>query len=168
MPVNRATAYAVPGVMPKARMIDNIHAAADARTEMVLIALPCSTRTIHTRRCWIGPPPMPKPVLTPGLIADPGRLQRRPPSSRSAHGGDRSFAGTATKRAAESRGPGRDHDEHCAGRADKALAELSHRTNGGSAKGALNRETAAKVEQVEELNARSRKYNLPAASASER
>jgi 2-methylisocitrate lyase-like PEP mutase family enzyme len=38
MPINRATAYNVPGVFPKARMIDNIHAAADARTEMVLIA----------------------------------------------------------------------------------------------------------------------------------
>ena len=36
-PLNRATAYAVPGVMPKARMIDNIHAAADARSDMVLI-----------------------------------------------------------------------------------------------------------------------------------
>src|SRR5207244_9641798 len=38
MPLNRATAYSVPGVHPKARMIDNIHAAADARTDMVLIA----------------------------------------------------------------------------------------------------------------------------------
>src|SRR5712664_689222 len=38
LPLNRATAYSVPGVLPKARMIDNIRAAADARTEMVLIA----------------------------------------------------------------------------------------------------------------------------------
>src|SRR4051812_3990015 len=38
MPLNRATGYAAPGPMPKARMIDNIHAAADARTDMVLIA----------------------------------------------------------------------------------------------------------------------------------
>src|SRR5258708_26915128 len=38
MPLNRATAYSVPGVLPLARMIDNIHAAADARTDMVLIA----------------------------------------------------------------------------------------------------------------------------------
>src|SRR5882762_6358154 len=37
MPLNRATAYSVPGVYPRARMIDNIHAAADARTDMVLI-----------------------------------------------------------------------------------------------------------------------------------
>src|SRR6266436_3828327 len=39
MPLNRATAYSVPGVFPKARMIDNIHAAADARTDMVLARL---------------------------------------------------------------------------------------------------------------------------------
>src|SRR5438477_1580809 len=38
MPMNRATNYAAPGVFPKARMIDNIHAAADARADMVLIA----------------------------------------------------------------------------------------------------------------------------------
>src|SRR6058998_2835150 len=38
LPLNRATAYSVPGVFPKARMIDNIHAAVDARTDMVLIA----------------------------------------------------------------------------------------------------------------------------------
>src|SRR5215510_5241311 len=38
MALNRATAYSVPGVFSKARMIDNIHAAADARTDMVLIA----------------------------------------------------------------------------------------------------------------------------------
>jgi len=31
MPLNRATAYSVPGVLPKGQMIDNIHAAADAR-----------------------------------------------------------------------------------------------------------------------------------------
>ena len=37
MPLNRATGYAAPGVMSKARMIDNIHAAADARSDMVLI-----------------------------------------------------------------------------------------------------------------------------------
>src|SRR5690349_8755382 len=38
MPMNRATNYAVPDSMPMARMIDNIHAAADARTDMVIIA----------------------------------------------------------------------------------------------------------------------------------
>src|SRR5205085_12118763 len=38
MPLNRATGYAAPGVLPTAQMIDNIHAAADARADMVLIA----------------------------------------------------------------------------------------------------------------------------------
>src|SRR5262245_6038839 len=38
MPLNRASAYTVPGVMPMARMVDNIHAAADARSDMVLVA----------------------------------------------------------------------------------------------------------------------------------
>src|SRR2546423_5447072 len=37
MPINRATGYAVPGVYPLARMIDNIHAAADAPADLVLI-----------------------------------------------------------------------------------------------------------------------------------
>ena len=91
MPLNRATGYAVPGVLPKAQMIDNIHAAADARTDMVLIArcLP-RLRTVHTLKCWIGLPP------------------------------------------------------------------------------AVSRATREKVEQVEELNARARKYNLPSGSGSER
>jgi hypothetical protein len=55
------------------------------------------------------------------------------------------------------------------GAIDRALVEL--KTTGRmteAQKGALSRETADKVEQVEELNARSRKYNLPAASAPER
>src|SRR5262249_45524724 len=38
MPLNRATNYAAPGVIPKNQMVDRIHAAADARAEMVLIA----------------------------------------------------------------------------------------------------------------------------------
>jgi len=55
------------------------------------------------------------------------------------------------------------------GAIDKALVEL--KATGqmtAAAKGALGRETAEKVEQVAELNARSRKYNLPSASAPER
>jgi hypothetical protein len=55
------------------------------------------------------------------------------------------------------------------GAVDKALSEL--KTTGRmteAQKGALSRETADKVERVEELNARSRKYNLPTASAPER
>jgi hypothetical protein len=55
------------------------------------------------------------------------------------------------------------------GAIDKALTELQ--ATGGMSeaqKGALGRATVEKVEQVEELNARSRKYNLPSASAPER
>jgi hypothetical protein len=55
------------------------------------------------------------------------------------------------------------------GAVDRALAEMkaTGRTT-EAAKGALSRETFAKIEQVEELNARSRKYHLPAGSAAER
>jgi hypothetical protein len=55
------------------------------------------------------------------------------------------------------------------GAVDKALAELKATGRMMEAqRSALSQETAAKVEQVEELNARSRKYNLPIASVSER
>jgi 2-methylisocitrate lyase-like PEP mutase family enzyme len=55
------------------------------------------------------------------------------------------------------------------GAVDKALAELQSTGRMTEAqKGALNRTTVEKVERVEELNARSRKYNLPSASAPER
>jgi hypothetical protein len=55
------------------------------------------------------------------------------------------------------------------GAVDKALAELQATGRMAEAqKGALNRATVDKVQRVEELNARSRKYNLPKASASER
>jgi hypothetical protein len=55
------------------------------------------------------------------------------------------------------------------GAVDKALAELKATGRMAEAqKGALSRATSQKVERVEELNARSRKYNLPSASASER
>jgi len=55
------------------------------------------------------------------------------------------------------------------GAIDKALVELKATGQMAAArKGALGREMADKVEQVEELNARSRKYNLPGASAPER
>ena len=52
---------------------------------------------------------------------------------------------------------------------DRALVEL--KTTGRmteAQKGALSREMSDKVEQVSELNARSRKYNFPSASAPER
>ena len=55
------------------------------------------------------------------------------------------------------------------GAIDKALVELKATGRMTEAqKGALSRETSEKVERVEELNARSRKYNLPSASAPER
>ena len=55
------------------------------------------------------------------------------------------------------------------GAVDKALVELKATGRMAEAqKGALSQETADKVEQVEELNARSGKYNLPRASAPER
>jgi 2-methylisocitrate lyase-like PEP mutase family enzyme len=55
------------------------------------------------------------------------------------------------------------------GAVDRALTEL--KTTGrmtAAQRGALSEEMSDKVEQVQELNARSRKYNLPRASAPER
>jgi 2-methylisocitrate lyase-like PEP mutase family enzyme len=56
------------------------------------------------------------------------------------------------------------------GAVDKALSELKSTGRMTDAqKGALSRQTSDKVEQVDELNARSRKYNLPSGgSATER
>jgi hypothetical protein len=55
------------------------------------------------------------------------------------------------------------------GAVDKALEELKATGRMTDAqKGALNRATLQKVEQIEELNARARKYNLPRGSESER
>jgi 2-methylisocitrate lyase-like PEP mutase family enzyme len=55
------------------------------------------------------------------------------------------------------------------GAVDKALTELKATGRMVEAqKGALSRATSEKVEQVEELNTLSRKYNLPSGSASER
>jgi 2-methylisocitrate lyase-like PEP mutase family enzyme len=55
------------------------------------------------------------------------------------------------------------------GAVDKALTELKASGRMTEAqKGALNRATTDKIEQVEELNQRSRKYNLPSASGPER
>ena len=55
------------------------------------------------------------------------------------------------------------------GAVDKALAEM--KATGRlteAAKESLSRESLAKIEQVEELNARLRKYHLPTGSAAER
>jgi hypothetical protein len=55
------------------------------------------------------------------------------------------------------------------GAVDKALTELKSTGRMAEAqKGALNDATADRIERVEELNARSQKYNLPSASGRER
>ena len=177
MPLNRATAYNVPGVVPKARMIDNIHAAADARTDMVLIArclapTPNNSYTEMLDRAaayaeagadavWIGLPTaqdyvraadtIKKPLMavigSANLPATPAAMK----AARIAVGQSASMVNIAL------------------GAIDKALVELKSTGRMTEAqKGALRRDVADKVEQVEELNARSRKYNLPAASAPER
>jgi 2-methylisocitrate lyase-like PEP mutase family enzyme len=177
MPLNRATAYAVPGVLPLARMIDNIHAAADARDEMVLIArclapTPNGSYTEMLDRAaayaeagadcvWIGLRTAQDYVRAADIVKKPlmagiGR-------------GDLPATPGAMKAARVAVGQAVTMMNIALGAVDKALVELKatgHMTE--AQKGALSRETAAKVEQVEELNARSRKYNLPIASASER
>jgi 2-methylisocitrate lyase-like PEP mutase family enzyme len=177
MPVNRATAYAVPGVFPLARMIDNIHAAADARTEMVLIArclapTPNNSYTEMLDRAaayaeagadavWIGLRSADDYVKAADIVKKPlmagiGR-------------GDLPATAEAMKAARIAVGQAVTMMNIALGAVDKALVELKATGRMTEAqKLALNRETAARVEQVEELNARSRKYNLPIASASER
>jgi 2-methylisocitrate lyase-like PEP mutase family enzyme len=177
MPLNRATAYAVPGVLPEAQMIDNIHAAADARTDMVLIArclapTPNNSRTEMLDRAaayaeagadlvWIGLPTQQDYVKAADMIKKP----------LFAVIGGPNFPATpdAMKAARVAVGQTPPVVNIALGAVDKALAELQ--TTGRMAeaqKGALSRATSEKVQRVEELNARSRKYNLPRASASER
>ena len=177
MPLNRATAYNVPGVFPKARMIDNIHAAADARTDMVLIArclapTPNNSYTEMLDRAaayaeagadavWIGLPTAQDYVRAADMIRKP---------LMAVIGGANLPATTAAMKAARiAVGQSASMVNIALGAIDKALVEL--KTTGRmteAQKGALSRATADKVEQVEELNARSRKYNLPTASAPER
>jgi 2-methylisocitrate lyase-like PEP mutase family enzyme len=177
MPLNRATAYNVPGVFPKARMVDNIHAAADARTDMVLIArclapTPNNSYTEMLDRAaayaeagadavWIGLPTAQDYVRAAGMIKKP---------LMAVIGGANFPATSAAMKAARvAVGQSASMVNIALGAIDKALIEL--KTTGRmteAQKGALSRETADKVEQVEELNTRSRKYNLPAASAPER
>ncbi len=177
MPINRATGYAVPGVYPKARMIDNIHAAADARTDMVLIArclapTPNNSYTEMLDRAaayaaagadavWIGLPTAQDYVKAADIVKKP----------LMAVIGGANFPATAAamKAARVAVGQSASMVNMALGAVDKALVEL--KTTGRmteAQKGSLNRETAAKLEQVEELNARSRKYNLPSGSAPER
>jgi len=177
MPLNRATAYAVPGVLPKARMIDNIHAAADARTDMVLIArclapTPNNSHTEMLERAaayaeagadcvWIGLPAAQDYVKAADVIKKPlFAVIGRP-----------NFPATpaAMKAARVAVGQTPPMVSIALGAVDKALAELQATGRmTETQKGALSRATVEKVERVEELNALSRKYNLPSASASER
>src|SRR5438874_9180584 len=177
MPINRATGYAAPGVFPKARMIDNIHAAADARTDMVLIArclapTPNDSYTEMLDRAaayaeagadavWIGLPTAQDYVKAADIIKKP----------LMAVIGGANFPATAAamKAARVAVGQSASMVNIALGAVDKALVEL--KTTGRMAeaqKGSLSREMSDKVEQVAELNARSRKYNLPSASAPER
>jgi len=178
MPLNRATAYSVPGVLPKAQMIDNIHAAADARTDMVLIArclapTPNKSYTEMLDRAaayaeagadmvWIGLPTAQDYVKAADMIKKP----------LFAVIGGPNFPATpaAMKAARVAVGQTPPIVNIALGAVDKALTELQATGRMAEAqKGALNRATVEKVERVEELNARSRKYNLPSAgSASER
>ena len=177
MAINRATAYTVPGVFSKARMIDNIHAAADARTDMVLIAR-CLAPTPNNSYAemldraaayaeagadavWIGLPGPQDYVKAADMIKKP----------LMAVIGGANFPATAAamKAARVAVGQSASMVNIALGAVDKALVEL--KTTGRmteAQKGALSRERSEKVEQVEELNARSRKYNLPRASAPER
>jgi 2-methylisocitrate lyase-like PEP mutase family enzyme len=177
MPLNRATAYNVPGVLSKARMIDNIHAAADGRTDMVLIArclapTPNNSYTEMLDRAaayaeagadaiWIGLPTAQDYLKAADIVKKP----------LMAVVGGANFPATAAamKAARVSVGQSASMVNIALGAVDKALGELKatgQMTN--AQKGALGRETSDKIEQVEDLNARSRKYNLPTASAPER
>ena len=177
MPLNRATAYAVPGVYSKARMIDSIHAAAYARTEMVLIAR-CLAPTPNNSyndmldraaayaeagadAVWIGLPNVQDYVKAADIVKKP----------LMAVIGGANFPATAAamKAARVAVGQSASMVNIALGAVDKALIEL--KTTGRmieAQKGALGRDMSDKIEQVADLNARSRKYNLPSASAPER
>jgi 2-methylisocitrate lyase-like PEP mutase family enzyme len=177
MPLNRATAYSVPGVVSKARMIDNIHAAADGRTDMVLIVR-CLAPTPNNSYAemldraaayaeagadalWLGLPTAQDYVKAADMIKKP---------LMAVVGGANFPATPAAMRAARvAVAQSASMVNIALGAVDKALVELKATGRMAEAqKGALSRETAEKIEQVEELNARSRKYNLPSASAPER
>lgn len=170
MPLNRATGYAVPGVLPKARVIDNIHAAADARTDMVLIArclapTPGNSYAEMLDRAaayaeagadavWISLP-------TAADYAKAADIVKKPLMAV-AGGGNIPASPEALKAARVSVVQTPPMVNIALGAVDRALAELKSTGRMSEAqKGALGRETTRKVQQVEELNARARKYNLP-------
>ena len=174
-PLNRAMGYAAPGVLPKAQMIDNIHAAADARTDMVLIArclapTPNGSTTEMLDRAaayaeagadliWIG-------LRSADDYAKAADMIKKP---LFAVIGGANFPATpaALKAAKVAVGQTPPIVAIAMGAIDKALAELKATGRMTEAqKGAVSRAMREKVEQVEELDARARKYNLPKATAS--
>ena len=176
MPMNRATAYAVPGVVSKERMIDNIHAAVDGRTDMVLIVrvlapTPNGSYTEMLDRAaayaeagadaiWLG-------MRTPQDYVKAADMVKKP---LMAVVGNANIPATpqAMKAARVSVGQATTMMSIALGAVDKALVELKATGRMVEAqKGALNDATADKIEQVEELNARSVKYNLPRSSGRE-
>ena len=177
MALNRATAYSVPGVVSKARMIDNIHAAADGRTDMVLIVR-CLAPTPNNSYAemldraaayaeagadalWLGLPTAQDYVKAADMV--------RKPLMAVVGGANFPATPAAMKAARVAVAQSASMVNIALGAVDKALVELKATGRMTEAqKGALGRETAEKIEQVEELNARSRKYNLPSASAPER
>jgi methylisocitrate lyase len=173
-PLNRATAYSAPGVMPKARMIDNIHAAADAREDMVLIVrclapTPNNSYTEMLDRAaayaeagadcvWLGLPTAQDFVKAAAIVKKPIFAVIGGPN----------FPATADAMKAAHVAVGQTPPmvNIALGAVDKALSELKSTGRMTDAqKGALSRQTSDKVEQVDELNARSRKYNLPSGGA---
>ena len=177
MPLNRATAYSVPGVVSKARMIDNIHAAADGRTDMVLIVR-CLAPTPNNSYAemldraaayaeagadalWLGLPTAQDYVKAADMIKKP----------LMAVVGGANFPATpaAMKAARITVGQSASMVNIALGAVDRGLVELKSTGRMVEAqKGALSEATSDKIEQIEELNARSQKYNLPRASAPER
>jgi methylisocitrate lyase len=177
MPLNRATNYAAPGVIPKDQMIDRIHAATDARADMVIItrclapAPNGSTNELYDRAmayAEAGAEAVWLEFRTPQDSLRAARMIKRPLWGTV---GSQNFPATpnAMKAAGIMCGDAGGVVAIALGAVDKALAEM--KATGRlveAAKGSLTRETLAKIEQVEELNARSRKYHLPAGSAAER
>src|SRR5438477_3333464 len=172
-PLNRAMGYAAPGVLPKAQMIDNIHAAADARTDMVLIArclapTPNGSTTEMLDRAaayaeagadliWIG-------LRSADEYAKAADVIKKPLFATI--GGAIPATPAALKAAKVAVGQTPPIVAIAMGAIDKALAELKATGRMVEAqKGAVSRATREKVEQVEELDARARKYNLPKATA---
>lgn len=177
MPMNRATAYAVPGVVSKERMIDNIHAAVDGRTDMVLIVrclapAPNGSYTEMLDRAaayaeagadaiWLGMRTTQDYVNAAGMVKKPLMAvvgNATIPATPAAMKAARVTVGQATTMMSIALGA-----------VDRALTELKSTGRMVEAqKGALGDAMSDRIEQVEELNARSAKYNLPKSSGVER